>query len=145
MDTSDVATQSRGSWSFVWRQRAAVYTGVICTLSFTSLGKNDPWHVNVRPRNDGVTEKEREGRGERERERGGKGCTQWKEDIALCLARKRCLCETVSTPSYDVSGSFWLASFDNSIALLHLEHRHASPSFSLFFSYQATRARLPSN
>lgn len=68
MDTSDVATQSRGSWSFVWRQRAAVYTGVICTLSFTSLGKNDPWHVNVRPRNDGVTEKEREGRGERERE-----------------------------------------------------------------------------
>lgn len=68
MDTSDVATQSRGSWSFVWRQRAAVYTGVICTLSFTSLGKNDPWHVNVRPQNDGVTEKEREGRGERERE-----------------------------------------------------------------------------
>lgn len=68
MDTSDVATQSRGSWSFVWCQRAAVYTGVICTLSFTSLGKNDPWHVNVRPRNDGVTEKEREGRGERERE-----------------------------------------------------------------------------
>lgn len=70
MDTSDVATQSRGSWSFVWRQRAAVYTGVICTLSFTSLGKNDPWHVNVRPRNDGVTEKEREERGEREGERG---------------------------------------------------------------------------
>lgn len=70
MDTSDVATQSRGSWSFVWRQRAAVYTGVICTLSFTSLGKNDPWHVNVRPQNDGVTEKERAGGGRgRERER----------------------------------------------------------------------------
>ena len=78
---------------------------------------------------------EREGQRDRERESELAHDGKWIPVLCVCV-RTRCLCETVSTASYDVSGSFWFASFDNSILLLHLERPNLPPglSSSLFFA-----------
>lgn len=55
------------------------------------------------------------------------------------LEREHCLCETVNSTSYDVSGLFWADSFDNSIAVRVSSPSQSSPHSPWIYSHAACR------